>query len=665
MRLAFVRNVMLRVPEYRRSADAVKTPPASAGEPFVKFLRLPAPSAQTAEPDWKIAFDAQPLAGAPQGKAAWMRAVWLDGSGKQELLWADGSSLHVGSGISLKTGPVARNAVAVADLNSDFRNDLVVAGPKGVRIWQQQEGGGFTDVTAQSRLPAEVIGGSYTGAWPFDFDLDGDLDIVLGVHGAPPLVLRNNGDGTFTPVRPFGGPAGLASFAIADVAGLGAPDIAMTGEDGSLRVFMNDRRGQFHERAVPPAVAQDVLAVTEGDFNNDGLLDFIVWKNDGSLVRLSDKDDGAQWEIAVLAKANAAGLSPGNAYLEAADFDNNGTLDLLVGNGQLFLGNGRSLSAVGNVPAINSPSVMDVNGDGRLDLVGLSAAGAPVSLMNRGTKNYGWQNIRLRAASVYGDQRINSFGLGGEIEIRTGMLTEKEIIAAPVVHFGLGEHAGTDVARILWPNGLLQVEFELKADTSVLAAQRLKGSCPSLFAWDGHRMTFVKDSAPLATGLGERITSTEEWYKLPGDAVAPRDGYYDLRVTDELWESYYIDSYSLLVVDHPRQTEIYTDERYPAPKNLRIYTTAEPQAFGKVTDDLGHDVSEVVRERRRALSGHIRPRPLSGSYSRPLGGTGVTRRRSRARSAVSHRRRLDAPDRFEYRSGDGPGKRSARAGTAH
>jgi len=596
LRVAFLRNVLLRVPEYRRNIDAVKTPPASAGEPFVKFMKLPSPSSEPAPPDLAMSFASEPLADVPQGHAAWLRPFYLDGTGKESIMWSDGDSIHILGGATLKTGPIGRNGVAVADLNFDFKNDLVVAGPKGVRIYQQQDPGRFTDVTTGTHLPPEVLNGSYTGAWPFDFDLDGDLDIVLGVSGAAPLVLRNNGDGTYAVVRPFNGPNGVSSLAIADVAGLTAPDVAMVGQDGRLSVFMNERHGQYRARAVPPNLAEGVLAVAEGDVDGDGLLDFVVWKSDGTVVRLSDTVDGQQWDTAELAKANAAGVTVSNARLAVADFDNNGSLDLLVGDGQVFLGSASGFTRLNIVPPIAAPAIMGANGDGLLDLIGQSSSGTPIRLINRGTKHYQWQTLRLRAATVYGDQRINSFGLGGEVEIRTGMLTEKEIIDAPVVHFGLGEHSGTDVARILWPNGLLQVEFELKADQEVLAAQRLKGSCPSLFAWDGQRMSFVKDSAPLATGLGEDIPRTEEWYKLPGNRIKPRDGYYDLRVTDELWESYYIDSYSLLVVDHPRGTEIYSDERFPLPPNARIYTTAKPRPFLKVTDDLGHDVSEAVGE---------------------------------------------------------------------
>jgi len=594
LRVAFLRNVLLRVPEYRRNSDAVKTPPASAGEPFVKFMKLPSPSSEPAPPDLAMSFVSEAAADVAPGHVEWLRTFYLDGSGKESVMWSDGRSVHITGGATINTGPVGRNGVAVADLNFDFKNDLVAAGPKGLRIYQQQDTSHFTDVTAHTHLPADVINGAYTGAWPFDFDLDGDLDIVLGVSGAPPLVLRNNGDGTFAAVRPFSGPVGVSSLAIGDVAGVTAPDIAMVGQDGRLTLFMNERHGQYRARAVPPNVAEGVLAVAEGDVDGDGLLDFVVWKSDGSVIRLSDKNDGQKWDTGELLKANPAGATVSNARLAVADFDNNGSLDLVVGDGQIFLGSANGFTRLNNVPPIAGPAILDANGDGQLDLIGLSTTGTSVRLINHGTRHYQWQTIRLRAATVYGDQRINSFGLGGEIEIRTGMLTEKEIIDAPVVHFGLGEHSGTDVARILWPNGLLQVEFELKADQDVLAAQRLKGSCPSLFAWDGRRMSFVKDSAPLATGLGEEIPRTEEWYKLPGSQIQPRDGYYDIRVTDELWESYYVDSYSLLVVDHPQGTEIWSDERFPLPPTARIYATRKPRPFLKVTDDLGHDVSQAV-----------------------------------------------------------------------
>ena len=191
------------------------------------------------------------------------------------------------------------------------------------------------------------------------------------------------------------------------------------------------------------------------------------------------------------------------------------------------------------------------------------------------------------------------------MEIRSGLLTQKQIINSPLLHFGLGDHAGVEFARIVWPNGLIQAEFALKPDQSVLAQQRLKGSCPFLFAWDGHGMRFLKDVAPMSAPLGAHITAetlepiqqTQQWFKIDGDQLVPRDGYYDLRLTNEYWETYYIDYYSLLVVDHPQNSHVYVDERVadpPAP--LKLYVTAEPRPFAKAEDDTGRDVGATIQK---------------------------------------------------------------------
>ena len=81
-------------------------------------------------------------------------------------------------------------------------------------------------------------------------------------------------------------------------------------------------------------------------------------------------------------------------------------------------------------------------------------------MLGRGTKGYHWQVIRPRAQPVAGDQRINSFGVGGDIEVRSGLLVQKQTIAGSPVHFGLGTRTSIDVARIVWPNGVVQAEFD-------------------------------------------------------------------------------------------------------------------------------------------------------------------------------------------------------------
>ena len=202
-----------------------------------------------------------------------------------------------------------------------------------------------------------------------------------------------------------------------------------------------------------------------------------------------------------------------------------------------------------------------------------------------------------------GDQRINSFTIGGEVEIRSGLLYQKQPIASPAVHFGLGERERTDVARLIWPNGDIQSEFELDADQSIFTPQRLKGSCPWLFTYDGEKMRFITDfiwRSPLGLRINAQetagIMTTEDWVKIPGEALVPKDGHYDVRITAELWETHFFDHVSLMAVDHPEDTEIFIDERFafPPPK-MEVHHVSALQPVSRVLTDQGEDVTDVIR----------------------------------------------------------------------
>jgi Flp pilus assembly protein TadD len=612
LQAVFLRNTLARVGQYRQDLNDVKDPADLVGDPFTTLLRLPSPTSEPAVADLAVKFDAGTLPGAASAAGAlWIGAIPLDDKAKPAIIRADAASVQIGDGAKLpfpggKATSLGRNAILGADLNYDFKTDLIFAGAAGVRIFQQNDTAGFSDITPKAKIPANVANAAYTGASAFDVDLDGDLDIVLTADAGAPAVLRNNGDGTFGVLTPFDGVTGLKAFATTDIDADGDPDVALIDGAGKLHVFSNQRLGQYRARALPAALDGQFEAVIAADINADGAVDFVLLRSDGSIFRLSDKDGGSAWDFAEIARASSV-HSPA---LIAADLDNNGKVDLLTGDGEVFLGGpkadgAKEFTRLSSTTGIISFAVADLNSDGRLDIVGLSPASAPAALLNHGTKNYHWQDIRVRATSTKGDQRINSFGVGGAIELRAGLLLQRQPLSSPVLHFGIGDHAQADVARVIWPNGVAQAEFELKTEGEILAVQRLKGSCPWLFAWDGNKMSFVKDGAPWSSALGLHINAqhvagiqqTEEWFRIPGESLKPHDGYYDLRITAELWETYYIDHYSLMVVDHPEGTEVYTDERFavPAPP-LKVFTVGKPHSFASAHDDRGEDVSAVVKD---------------------------------------------------------------------
>ena len=624
-RTTFLRNTLMRVPEFRESLAMLKAPPGEEAEPFAHFLKLPQPDFTPAPADTTLAFDAKPVATNPAGKWSWVAAVQLGSEGRPLVAEANGKEVRLASGASFpfpggpsSIAPLAEGILQI-DFNYDFKTDLVLAGAGGLRLMRQDAPDKFTDVTGAAKLPANITRAAYTAAWAVDIEADGDLDIVLGKKDGLPLVLRNNGDDTFTPITPFAGVSGMRAFSWADFDSDGNPDAAIVDGAGKLHLFHNERQAQFREVALPGDLGI-VKALAVADLDNDGVLDLLAVQASGSVVSVGFSEKNG-WSVTKIVEVPDKDLLAGEVRLQVADLDNNGALDLILSAvGPVSPGSKAPLiwlgDAGGKFTALSGSSglariydVADISGDGRLDLLGFDANGNTAEAVSRGAKNYHWQVVRPHAKQAVGDQRINPFGVGGEIEIRSGLLVQKQPITGPQLHFGLGDQTSAEVVRVVWPNGTVRAEFGVKADQEVVTEQRLKASCPFLFAWNGSRMEFVKDAVPWGSAIGLRINTlgtakiaaTGEWYKIRRDQLVPHDGYYDLRITAELWEVYYYDKIALMTVDHPAGTGIYVDERFVIPPLHLGYTTVgTPHPIARATDDTGADVTELIRK----LDGH-------------------------------------------------------------
>ena len=548
--VAFLRNVLVRTTVFRESLAAVRTPTELIAEPLERFLALPSPSSKPSAPDEGLTFAA----------------------------------------LGVEPGQRLAGRVAI-DWNRDFKMDFATCDTTGVHL--------FVDGASKDLLTADCV-----GLWAADIEMDGDVDLIAGVRGAAPVVLRNNGDGTSTQLKPFPGVVGLHSFAWGDIDGDGDPDAVLVGENGDLHVFENRQAGEFREFTTVPPLGT-VVAVAVGDLNADGVLDIVTLDRSRAIKRTSVRD--SQWKTEYVEEwpAVIGPQSIGEYRIFVEDLDNNGALDLIV--------SGTDKSDVWLFDEMYKPRhlrgfpsgfpvfrVADVNGDGQLDLIGERARS-----FGKGTMGYHWQAMRPRAQPTAGDQRINSFGIGGEIEIRSGLLTQKQMIAGDTVHFGLGTRTSIDVARIFWPNGIMQADFDRKADQTVVAEQRLKGSCPWVFTYDGSGMRFVTDflwRSPLGLRINAQdtagVTQTEDWIKIRGDQLVARDGAYDVRITAELWETHFIDYVSLLVVDHPADEEVFVDERFAreAPA-LAVHTVKNVRPVAHAWDQAGRDVTDVVSVR--------------------------------------------------------------------
>ena len=577
--LAFLQNLALPTPAYQSALANLGVTGGSVGQPIRVFLRYQKPLVVVSAPDTGLHFELGEI-----------------------------PSLHGAVATTLQPG-VDVASVCEADLNGDFQLDRVEASASGLRIFWQEQGGRFRQFSPSAKEAAAFAQPCHA-VWAIDFDADGDLDLLVARDGTSPQILRNNGDGSFTALDTFAAFPEIRAIAWGDFDNDGDDDLAMLDARGHLLISWNDRAGHF---AAPVEITStSAIAMTIGDTAHDGVMRIVALGNDGVVNSFEfdrEKQSWAARELARWSDANAdlpAEFAAHRTAVHVADVDNNGALDLVVSVGeasQVWLNDGaEKFTALPTTPALFVRELADVDGDGLLDLVGLNSTSIAVG-RTRATKQYHWQSIQTRALANLADGRINSFGLGGRIEVRAGPLLADAPITGSSTHFGLGDQTGVGVARIVWPNGVAQVEFEPAADREITAVQRLKGSCPWVFARDGDSFHFVKDflwRSPLGMRINSQdtagVSQTEDRILIPGEVLKPDHGDYEIRITADLWETHFFDHIALEVVDHSADANVWIDERFvPTQKpSLAVIATTPPQPFADVRDDNGRDLRGAV-----------------------------------------------------------------------
>ncbi|MES2648721.1 MAG: VCBS repeat-containing protein [Bacteroidota bacterium] len=334
-----------------------------------------------------------------------------DGAGRQLYVWSDGQikdSLSIGTGISnlrkdgneywaltmgvlypsdQKVGTLVsidriskkqttildslRRPVyaSYTDLNNDSLEDIIISefGDKtGALSWFENTGNNSYHQHILKALPGAIETAVH------DFNKDGQMDIVaLMAQGDEGLFLFYNlGNGKFREERLVQLPPsyGSNSFQLADFNSDGFLDIIATnGDNGDyplvlkayhgIRIYLNDGKNKFKEVLFLPV--NGIGKVVAKDFDQDGDLDlasiayfpdytqkpeegFIYWENKGKLLfepsSIKEVSDG-RW-----------------ITLDANDVDNDGDIDLVLGNANFSVGN--IPSQLKNKWDIKSPSIL-------------------------------------------------------------------------------------------------------------------------------------------------------------------------------------------------------------------------------------------------------------------------------------------------------------------
>ncbi len=217
----------------------------------------------------------------------------------------------------------------------------------------------------------------------------------------------------------------------------------------------------------------------------------------------------------------------------------------------------------------------DFDGDGKQDRVRIADDGSVHLLHNTSKTTHHWFRVQLAG--------VKSLKLGqdAEVEIKAGALYRKVMYTGVPLTFDVGDYAMVDVVRITWMNGLIQNETKQATNKGYRyeEAQRLSGSCPMIWTWNGHEYQFITDVlgvAPLGASDGEGTyfpVDHDEFVWIPGKSLKPVNGHYQVRITEELSEVSYLDQVELSAIDHPADTEIFTNDKFKSPPypEYRLY----------------------------------------------------------------------------------------------
>ncbi|MDC0358710.1 FG-GAP-like repeat-containing protein [Oligoflexia bacterium] len=263
-------------------------------------------------------------------------------------------------------------STAGGDIDNDGDNDVVIGAGSGVEAFLNDGSGGFA-ATVHSG-----IGTIFTQTFLTDLNSDGNLDIIANDLGVVSTSL-GNGTGSFGGISSFG--ANFSGIAIGDINGDLIDDVIAASETDSLvQVYISDGSGGLTAGQTLNFNIVAQAAPSLADMNNDGILDIV-----GGGGPASDND-------AFIALGNGSGGFGAATYFTSShddgsqaivDVNGDGNLDLvhrtssqnevniLFGDGNGNLGSEQKVSTPSNGPSLLAG---DVTGDGIVDLMVESGA---------------------------------------------------------------------------------------------------------------------------------------------------------------------------------------------------------------------------------------------------------------------------------------------------
>ncbi|HEX8738194.1 MAG TPA: FG-GAP-like repeat-containing protein [Pyrinomonadaceae bacterium] len=518
--------------------------------------------------------------------------------------------------------------LVAGDFDNDNQADLFVVRGRSYSLYKNLGKGKFADVTAQAKISAKTDSSPALSCAFVDIDHDGDLDIFVGGAGkAGNRLFRNNGDATFTErsaEAKINRETTVVSVIPTDYDNRRDIDLLVLPASGAPSLYRNLRDTTFREVAAEVGLDKKAAwtAAAAGDFNKDSFVDFFFGRRDATGI-FAVSDGRGKF---VLKDAPAGTESA--AAAQFLDYDNDGLLDLLADTpkglvvsrnlgGEWTTANGRIFKTNSDVSSSKQILSADLDADGDVDLLAFDKMGTLRFLRNDGGATSGNAEVVRLQGRV-----SNRTAIGAKIDLRAGSLTQKleTYAASPApapseIRFGLGKRARPDAVRVIWTSGVIQAEVDFPEKTNAPTAKifapikieeldRKPSSCPYLYTWNGERFEFVTDFL----GGGEmgnwqaagvyHYPDSDEFVRITSDQLKPKNGKYEIRVTNELEEVLFLDNLKLLALEHDADAEVYPNEGLGIPTAGKriLYTTRGERAPLSAFDTDGKNVLPQIEK---------------------------------------------------------------------
>ena len=464
-------------------------------------------------------------------------AAWLDydGDGDPDLYFVQGGGLEPGDGPSPGNRLYRNNdgrfedvteatgtghngygmGAAAGDYDSDGDIDFYVTNVGANVLYRNEGNGSFSDVSTSYGVDHPGWGAS--AAW-LDFDRDGDLDLYVTnyVNWSPvqepecfsggaerdychprnfnapaaDVLYRNDGD-RFTNVTESTGIWKAAGYGLgvvsSDFNSDGWPDLYVANDGMPNQLWINGGDGTFEDRALISGTAVNLsgtaeagMGVAVADLENDGDPDLFLTHLRAETNTLYLNEGGVFEDLTATSGLAAPSVALTGFGTGFADFNNDGKLDLYVGNGRvgrglpaatpfsepnhLFRGlggtrfeqvtpsGGTAIQIIDNTRAV---AFADYDQDGGIDAVVVNNGGRARLLHNVAGAERGWLTLEVLDADgreAYGASV--SVVIDSRKQWRTVNRSGSYLASnSGMLHFGLGDAATAGEVRVYWTDG--------------------------------------------------------------------------------------------------------------------------------------------------------------------------------------------------------------------